>query len=398
MKVSIHQHHADFITDHKHLTLFLTGSIFPKENIANITNVFLEGDYLPEKHRVIGVYRAEFSEQHVEILNRSEMLKCWFDSELHFSFIDKPCELQIYNQENILKRFNETSIRNKSVCLIGCGSWGSTVASNLVKSGLGAITLLDFDRLSPSNLSRHELNSNHLNRKKNVALASELKAINPTLETQVYDDIFELNTSEIDRVFSDCDLIINLTDNILTASKCNEYSYFFNIPFIDGGSYIGSSCGEISYYLPKDSEASQKLEISTPCWDCTNPSSITKNVDHVDYDDPNANPYITPANNGLAVDVAIGSSLLSAIALSLLQPENIHRKLALSKRPNSNVLYFNTGKLPSLEDEIIYFFLERLNTPFNIIRKSSFDKKEIDTSNCMVCGGASLETALDFGA
>ncbi|MDR0314257.1 MAG: tRNA threonylcarbamoyladenosine dehydratase [Treponema sp.] len=66
------------------------------------------------------------------------------------------------------------------VLVFGLGGVGSWCAEALVRSGIGNITLIDFDKVEPSNINRQiEATTNTIGQLKTDALASRLKEINP---------------------------------------------------------------------------------------------------------------------------------------------------------------------------------------------------------------------------
>ena len=66
-----------------------------------------------------------------------------------------------------------------SVAIIGCGGLGSNVAAMLLRSGVRALTLIDFDRVEESNLNRQLFFRDQLGRPKTEALAETLLRIDP---------------------------------------------------------------------------------------------------------------------------------------------------------------------------------------------------------------------------
>jgi len=67
------------------------------------------------------------------------------------------------------------------VALVGCGGLGSNAANMLVRSGLGELTLIDFDVVDESNLNRQLYFRDQLGRPKTEALAETLARIAPSL-------------------------------------------------------------------------------------------------------------------------------------------------------------------------------------------------------------------------
>ncbi|MFJ5361220.1 HesA/MoeB/ThiF family protein [Pectobacterium sp. CHL-2024] len=78
------------------------------------------------------------------------------------------------------KDFNVEETAQKKVLLIGAGSLGSHVASQLIHSGITDLTIVDPDTLDDSNLGRHILTIDDLGKNKSLALKKYLKSCIPT--------------------------------------------------------------------------------------------------------------------------------------------------------------------------------------------------------------------------
>ena len=68
-------------------------------------------------------------------------------------------------------------LRGSTVAIIGCGGLGSNVAGMLVRSGVGRLTLIDFDTVDESNLNRQFFFRDQIGMQKVVALSESLKRI-----------------------------------------------------------------------------------------------------------------------------------------------------------------------------------------------------------------------------
>ncbi|MDD5599073.1 MAG: sulfur carrier protein ThiS adenylyltransferase ThiF [Victivallaceae bacterium] len=73
-------------------------------------------------------------------------------------------------------------LRGKSVFIAGAGGLGSNVCVLLARAGLGGITVVDFDRVEPSNLNRQQYFRDQVGMPKVKALEENLLRINPELE------------------------------------------------------------------------------------------------------------------------------------------------------------------------------------------------------------------------
>ena len=72
-------------------------------------------------------------------------------------------------------------VRKKHVLICGVGGVGSFVAEGLCRSGLGKITLLDYDKVEPSNLNRQLMtDKNNIGTPKVKALKERLEQISAT--------------------------------------------------------------------------------------------------------------------------------------------------------------------------------------------------------------------------
>jgi sulfur carrier protein ThiS adenylyltransferase len=72
------------------------------------------------------------------------------------------------------------------VTLIGCGGLGSNAAAMLVRSGVGELTLIDFDDVEESNLNRQLFFRDQVGRPKADALAETLLRIAPDVVLHVH--------------------------------------------------------------------------------------------------------------------------------------------------------------------------------------------------------------------
>lgn len=70
-------------------------------------------------------------------------------------------------------------LKASHVALVGCGGLGSNAAVMLVRSGIGELTLIDFDTVDESNLNRQHFFRDQLGRPKTSALAKTLLRIDP---------------------------------------------------------------------------------------------------------------------------------------------------------------------------------------------------------------------------
>lgn len=117
--------------------------------------------------------------------------------------------------------------------IVGCGAIGAAAANLLVRAGVGSVKIIDRDFVEPSNLQRQTLfdeadASNAL--PKAVAAEHKLRAINSGVHIAgVVADLSPKNAKEL---LSDCDLILDGTDNFETRFLINDFAVKSGRPWI----------------------------------------------------------------------------------------------------------------------------------------------------------------------
>lgn len=123
-----------------------------------------------------------------------------------------------------------------SVLVIGVGGIGSFIASELVKAGIGTITLVDYDKVEFTNLHRQNLYTeadveNGL--EKLIAIGRHLRAANSTVK--IIEKSQKFSGALLDE--ANYDLVIDCVDNFPTKYQINEECFKRNIP------HIFATCG-----------------------------------------------------------------------------------------------------------------------------------------------------------
>jgi len=100
-------------------------------------------------------------------------------------------------------------LANKRVVILGCGSLGSQVAARLSQAGVGHITLIDPENLTPSNIGRHSLGMESVQRSKATQLASTLSAKFPHGSFHGIPMAYQAVLRENPEIFKDADLFVS---------------------------------------------------------------------------------------------------------------------------------------------------------------------------------------------
>jgi len=96
------------------------------------------------------------------------------------------------------------------VAIIGCGGLGSNTAAMLLRSGVGELTLIDFDLVEPSNLNRQLYFADQLGRPKTEALAETLLRITPDAKLNLIQHC--VTESDLVDLVSPADVVIEAVD------------------------------------------------------------------------------------------------------------------------------------------------------------------------------------------
>lgn len=140
------------------------------------------------------------------------------------NFFERTCQLIGQDKVNNLSK--------KHVAVFGLGGVGSYAVESLVRCNVGAISLIDCDVYTESNINRQlYATTKTINQKKVEVAKLRAQEINPLINVTTY-DLF-LNQDTIDNIdFSKFDYVIDAIDTvtakILLISKCKE----LNIPII----------------------------------------------------------------------------------------------------------------------------------------------------------------------
>lgn len=104
------------------------------------------------------------------------------------------------------------TLREKSVCIIGCGGLGGYVIEILARIGIGALTVIDGDVFDVSNLNRQLLSDESLlGTKKAEAAAARVKKINADVTVTPVSEFFTKENGL--QLLDGCNLVVDALDN-----------------------------------------------------------------------------------------------------------------------------------------------------------------------------------------
>ncbi|MCD8388417.1 MAG: ThiF family adenylyltransferase [Bacteroidales bacterium] len=141
-------------------------------------------------------------------------------------------------------------LEGKRVMIVGLGSFGSQIAIELAKAGVGQFSLMDFDRVELHNLARHTSCLNDLGRLKTEVIADAIKGKNPYAQV----DKFPIDINDHpDLLREECekaDLVICATDN--NRSRFNLSSALISTQTVGifGRAITRAEGGDVFRYRP----------------------------------------------------------------------------------------------------------------------------------------------------
>ena len=160
-------------------------------------------------------------------------------------------------------RAGQEAIRKTSVVVVGCGALGSVVCDQLVRAGVGRVTIVDRDVIELHNLQRQPLFTEKDFQEglpKAVAAERALKEANG--EVQVLGVVADVNYRTAKRLCDGADLIVDGTDNFETRLLLNDVALELGIPWIYGGA-VGSE-GRVKAIVPGETSCLRCLMDGPP--------------------------------------------------------------------------------------------------------------------------------------
>jgi molybdopterin/thiamine biosynthesis adenylyltransferase len=133
----------------------------------------------------------------------------------------------------------------KRVVIAGLGSGGSTVALELAKAGVGALTLIDRDAIEARNLIRHECDDRYVGWNKAEAVADLIAHRNPAADVKpLAADVFELG-DRLERAVVSAAVVAVCTDAESSKHLLNRLCTAAAVPAVYAGVYERGVGGEV---------------------------------------------------------------------------------------------------------------------------------------------------------
>lgn len=148
-----------------------------------------------------------------------------------------------------ISKEEQAILSQKSVCIIGCGGLGGGVIENLVRLGVGKLTIVDHDAFDVTNLNRQVLsNEANIGKSKAEEGATQMAVINSEIEIVPIN--VEINEDNCRQIIAGHDLVIDAVDNIKTRIILEKACEEEGITLIHGA--IAGWNGQVAVIRPGD--------------------------------------------------------------------------------------------------------------------------------------------------
>jgi len=161
-----------------------------------------------------------------------------------------PSKDDLYSRNKGLLELNV--LESKRVMIVGLGSFGSQIAIELAKAGVGHFALFDFDRVELHNLARHTCTTKDLGRLKTDAIYDAIVGKNPYAEV----DKFPVNINKnidngvLDEEVEKADIVICATDNNQSRFNLSQALVRHHKVGIFGRAITRAEGGDVFRYRP----------------------------------------------------------------------------------------------------------------------------------------------------
>lgn len=245
-----------------------------------------------------------------------------------------PAKDELYSRSKGILEVNV--LEGKRVMIVGLGSFGSQIAIELAKAGVGSYSLWDFDRVELHNLARHTCGIQELGRLKTNAIEDAILAKNPYARV----DKFAYDISQQEELMREevgkADLVICATDNNASRFILSKALVDYQKVGIFGRAITRAEGGDVFRYRP-----------GGPCYCCLIGNHWFNSHNEEIADERSARrsgaipAYMSSEDADAVVQVGLSSDI---------QPIcNMMVKLALVELSSGS-----ESGISSLEDELVY--------------------------------------------
>jgi len=175
-------------------------------------------------------------------------------------------------QDNLLLRYSrhimlpqieyagQEKLTQSHALIIGAGGLGAPVALYLAASGVGTLTICDFDQVDLTNLQRQIIHTTAaVGQNKALSAQATIASLNPEVRVNV--ETTKLNAEALAARVAEADVVIDCSDNFATRYLLNQLCFEHKTPLVSGAAIRFE--GQLSVFNFRHDES--------PCYHCLYP-------------------------------------------------------------------------------------------------------------------------------
>lgn len=154
------------------------------------------------------------------------------------------------NYSRITDSISIETLQQAHIVIVGAGG-AYTLITSLARTGIGSLTVIDFDTVEDTNIVRQGYKQSDIGTYKVEAIEKEVKAINPALCFKgINKNLLDVETEELDAIFGTADLLLFLTDSFKAQAFGNILALRYLKPAVWAGWYAKSRTAEVFFQVP----------------------------------------------------------------------------------------------------------------------------------------------------
>jgi molybdopterin/thiamine biosynthesis adenylyltransferase len=276
-----------------------------------------------------------------------------------------------FSTERLSGSVDTALISRSHIVVVGVGgAYG--ICEDLVRTGIGKLTIIDFDVVSDTNLATQGYYIDDIGKPKVDALSNTLRRINPSIQViPVNKNFLEISEIEVTDIISDASLLLMMTDDFNAQKRGNLFSLKYKIPAIFAIMYEKARGAEITFNIPGITPACHRCAVSPR---------------YKQYDMGYQNIVTSQGSNSFQTHYL--NSVIGMIALSILhiKSENVEFSKWYGNRWERNLVQLRIN--PNYENRLF----KEINNPraFNfdsVWQKIEEEKPPKYNYTCPDCGG-----------
>ncbi|MEH8132333.1 molybdopterin-synthase adenylyltransferase MoeB [Gallibacterium anatis] len=145
-------------------------------------------------------------------------------------------EMLRYNRQIVMKAIDfdgQEKLKAGKMLIVGLGGLGCAAAQYLAAAGVGELTLLDFDKVSLSNLQRQVLHTDQrIDMPKVESAKMALSQINPLIKINTINQ--KMTSQQLEQLIATADVVLDCTDNVESRNQLDLICQQLHKPLVSG--------------------------------------------------------------------------------------------------------------------------------------------------------------------